>query len=106
MLKFETNDINDLLRKWDETKKEISELEKRLDKYKIFAENILSESETNIINTGTFTLKKKIIKKEILSRNDVPLEIFKKYSKTTSYPVFYVSKNIGDKPKRIRKSAK
>ena len=27
MLKFETNDINDLLRKWDETKKEISELE-------------------------------------------------------------------------------
>ena len=83
MLKFETNDINDLLRKWDETKKEISELD-----------------------TGTFTLKKKIIKKEILSRNDVPLEIFKKYSKTTSYPVFYVSKNIGDKPKRIRKSAK
>ena len=35
-----SKDIDDLLNKWHQTKKEISELEKKLDKYKKYA-NIL-----------------------------------------------------------------
>ena len=92
MDKINTKDIDELLSKWDETKKEIAQLEKKLEKYKLYADNIINNSGKEEIKTSKYTLKRKIINKSTLSKSDVPVEIFKKYSKISSYPVFYISK--------------
>ena len=93
MDKINKKDIDELLSSWNETKKEIAALEKKLEKYKIYAENIINEMGKSELKTSKFTLKRRIINKSILSKSDVPPEIFKKYSKISSYPVFYLSKN-------------
>ena len=91
MSKFDKNDISNLLQKWFETKKEIASLEKKCDKYKKYIDAILEENNTDSLSSNELILKRKIIIKNTLSKNDVPKDIWDKYSKKCSYPAYYLS---------------
>lgn len=91
-------DTEDLLDNWYKTKQEISILEKKCEKYKKVAEKLMSQTQKNTLKSTSYSLKKIDISKHTISKNDVPDEIWNKYSKRTSYSSFYL--NINDKNKK------
>ena len=87
-----SDDITNLLAHWMSTKNEIAELELSLTKYKKLATKIMTKNDTTIIQSDNYILKKRILSKKTLSKDDVPTEIWEKYSKTTTYSAYYLSK--------------
>ena len=92
MVNANSNDIADLLEHWTQTKKQIAELEADLEKYKRLATRIMSQNNTNLLTDGCYTLKKRNLSRETISRADLPKEIWKQYAKSFTYPAFYLSK--------------
>lgn len=91
MNNYDKNDISNLLQKWNDTKKEIASLEKKCEKYKKYVDAILENNDSDSLSSNNFILKKKIITKNTLSKNDVPKDIWNKYSKSCSYPAYYLT---------------
>ena len=100
-------DIDELLQKWYETKAEIATLEKKCEKYKRCSEKIMENMNKNLLSTSKFILKKVDMTRNTISKNDVPVEIWNKYSKETSFSSFYLTSISEDKKvKKSRKSKK
>lgn len=88
-----TTDIATLLERWSETKKEITELEKKLEKYKRLANRAMDQQNDNMISSTYYTLKRKIVSRKTISKQDVPKEIWERYAKTCSYSAYYLIEN-------------
>ena len=92
MSKIKDVDIATLLERWSQDKAEITEIEKRIDKYKKIAERIMNSQDTNTISSGPYTLKRSNMSRSTLTKQDVPESVWKQYSRTCSYPAYYLSK--------------
>jgi hypothetical protein len=90
MSKISKEDISIVLDKWYETKKEISELEKKLEKYKKIVDKYFDYNDINSISDNNFVLKRKEIIKNTVSKKDLPTEIWNKYSKESKYNSYYL----------------
>ena len=88
----DVSDICALLQKWSETKSEIIELEKKIDKYKRLANRIMDKNEGNTINSLEYKLIRKEISRSTISKKDVPKETWNKYAQTSTYTAYYLSK--------------
>jgi hypothetical protein len=97
-------DIDDLLSNWYKTKQEITLLEQKCEKYKKVAEKIMSQKEKDILKSDSYSLKKIDIVRSTISKNDVPSDIWDKYSKKTSYSSYYL--NTLDKDTKTTKRRK
>ena len=100
-------DTEDLLDNWYKAKQEISILEKKCEKYKKAAEKLMSQTQKNTLKSTSYSLKKIDISKNTISKNDVPDEIWYRYSKRTSYNSFYLNTNDKNKKsprKKVKKS--
>lgn len=97
-------DIDDLLSNWYKTKQEITLLEQKCEKYKKVAEKIMSQKEKDVLNSDSYSLKKIDIVRSTISKNDVPSDIWDKYSKKTSYSSYYL--NTLDKDTKTTKRRK
>lgn len=86
-----------LLEKWHETKKQIAELEAKCEKYKIIADKILDYKDTNILTDKYFILRRREIKRNTVSKKDLPADIWNRYSKETSYTSYYLTPRKSDK---------
>ena len=104
MPEHDEKDIDSLLQKWYETKTEISELEKRLEKYKKDAEHIMLYEKVSSLSNSKYSLTKREMNRSILAKDDVPREIWNKYSKNINYNMFVIRK-ISEKLKRSKKRA-
>ena len=99
---MENSEVDSLLNKWYETKQQISELEKKLEKYKLFAEKIMDSKQIDVISNSQYTLQRKEMNRTSLGKKDLPPEIWDRYAKESFFNAFYISKN---KPKTtLRKS--
>ena len=85
-----TSDIDTLLRKWSSAKQEISELENKIEKYKRVINRIMDRDSIDIISSSDFKITRKIISRNTISKQDVPKDIWKKYSHSCSYPAYYL----------------
>jgi len=101
---YEEN-VDSLLDKWYQTKNEIAELEKVLDKYKTHAERIMSSKNINVISNTKYSLTKREMNRSILAKDDVPKEVWNKYSKNINYNMFVIRKK-SEKLKRSKKRSK
>lgn len=97
-------DIDDLLSNWYKTKQEITLLEQKCEKYKKVAEKIMSQKEKDVLKSDSYSLKKIDIVRSTISKNDVPSDIWDKYSKKTSYSSYYL--NTLDKDTKTTKRRK
>ena len=88
----DVSDICALLQKWSEAKSEIIELEKKIDKYKRLANRIMDKNDGNTINSLEYKLTRKEISRTSISKKDVPKETWNKYSRTSTYTAYYLSK--------------
>ena len=62
------DDVDILLNKWNETKEQISELEKKLEKYKRYAEKIMNETRSDELSNEVYVLTRRD-----MSRNTILL---------------------------------
>lgn len=92
MNNIRSEDIDNLLDNWADAKEQISDLEHDIEKYKKLATKILYKNDTETISNNTFILKRRQFSKQTLSKNNVPKDIWHKYSKTTDCKAFYLSK--------------
>ncbi len=92
MSNVDQQDIDDLLTNWSHAKEQIADLENRIEKYKRLATRILTRTNTDLLQGGTYTLKKRIQARHTLGQKDVPKEVWSRYAKRSEFPVFYLSK--------------
>ena len=90
---MDKNDINILLEKWYTTKQQIQKLESNLEKYKKAADRLMNKKDTNQLVSSEYSLKRRENSRLSISRNDVPTDIWNKYSKRSNYKSFYILKN-------------
>jgi predicted RNase H-like nuclease (RuvC/YqgF family) len=86
-------DINNLLESWSNAKAEITKLEKKIEKYKRLANIIMDGQSENSVSSESFTLKRKELSRNTISKKDVPKDIWDKYSNTSSFSCYYLSAN-------------
>ena len=91
--KYTDDDINSLLEKWSDAKQEISDLEKKIEKYKRLAVRILSEQDADTLYGDEYQLVCKNISRTTISKRDVPNDIWSQYSRSCTYPAYYITKN-------------
>lgn len=91
MSNIKESDIVNLLQRWTEDKAELAEIEKRIEKYKKLASRIMDNTNTNSISASNYTLRRSNISRTTINKQDVPSIIWEKYSKTCSYPAYYLS---------------
>jgi hypothetical protein len=85
-------DIDELLSRWKQAKDEITDLEKKCNRYKKAVEKIMESNGTNVLKSKTLTVTKNMTEREILSKNDVPKDVWK-YARKIMYPVFRFRNN-------------
>jgi hypothetical protein len=89
-MSYTSKDINDLLENWHDTKQEIAALEKKCDKYKKLAEKIMIVTGDSKIESSSYSLSKRKMTRYQLTKQNVPKEIWDKYSVEISYPSYYL----------------
>jgi hypothetical protein len=93
MSRFNESDIDNLLDNWSRTKKDISDLQLKCDKYKKLATRMMNKMSTSELESDQFILKRKKITRSSLARDDIPKTLWDTYSKSSSYEAFYLSEN-------------
>ena len=89
---YDTNDIDTLLEKYNDTKEQISILEKKLEKYKKYAERIMDDEDKDEISNFNFSLTRRNMSRTTLSKNDIPKDIWNKYARNINYPMYILRK--------------
>lgn len=94
------SDFKDFLSKYIETKNKLKELEKKNEKYnKIIQEYMTKENINSLIHehdNQKYKFKKSVISRDIISKKDLPLDIWDKYSKSSSYIMLALTKIKND----------
>jgi hypothetical protein len=89
-MSYTDKDINDLLENWNDAKKEIAELEKKCDKYKRLAERIMIAQGGSKLESSSFSLSKRNMHRQQLTRQNVPKDIWDRYATEISYPSYFL----------------
>jgi len=84
--------IDTLLEKWDFAKKEKVEIEKECERYKDAIERYMSKKKKDTINGENFTVSKRSNTRQQLSKQNVPSDIWEKYSTRYSYISYHLKK--------------
>jgi len=91
-MEYNIDDINTLLEKWNDTKEQISLLEKKLEKYKKYAERIMDNEDKDEIINSYYSLTRRNMSRMTLSKDDMPKDIWIKYSRNINYPMYILRK--------------
>ena len=89
---YSTDDVDTILEKWHDTKEQISSLEKRLEKYKKYAERIMDNEDKDEINNSNYSLTRRNMSRTTLSKDDLPKDIWNKYARNINYPMYILRK--------------
>lgn len=86
-------DITTLLERWDKDKKKVAELETRIEKYKKLANKLMDKQGQDKLNSDEFTLKRRNQTRSMLTKSDVPADVWDEYSRTVTFQTFYLTRN-------------
>ena len=86
-------DIDSILKKWNDAKQRKSEAEKECEMYKEAVDRYMKKKEKNKIEGTYYTVHRRSITRENLTKAMVPSEIWSKYSSRFSYMSYYLTKN-------------
>lgn len=90
------SDFKDFLSKYIETKNKLKELEKKTEKYnKMIQEYMTKENMNSLIHehdNQKYKFKKSVVSRDTISKKDLPVDVWDKYSKSSSYVMLHLSK--------------
>lgn len=84
--------VDELLENWWKYREIKLEAEKKLGKYKKKIEKIMERENNNKIQSGKYVVSKKKTHATRLSKQNVPADIWERYSTTTEYNTFTIKK--------------
>ena len=93
--------MDDLLKNWYEAKQTISKEEAKIKEYKIQAEKMMKTDGKNQIENKYYFLEMKQMKRRSISKDDLPEELWKNYSRENEFNCYYIMK-AEDKNKKKR----
>ena len=100
------DDIENLLSKWYNAKQELFQLEKKIEKYKVLAENLMNKENIDVIKSEKYILQRKEMNRTTIGKKDLPEDIWNRYSKELFYNAFYISKKNEKSSGRKKKSSR
>ena len=97
------NEVDELLSKWYDLRETINKLENKMKEYKMLADELMKKNDTTELKNKEYSLEKKQLTRRTVSKEQLPPEIWKQYSKEHVYNTFYISK-VGEKKISVRRS--
>lgn len=85
------SNIDSILEKWHTSKNEIIKLQKKCDNYKKQIKKVMDSRDVNTINGTDYTVSRKTIKRETVSKNTLPNDIWKNYCQKSKYESYYIN---------------
>ena len=83
------SEIKDYLSKYIETKNKLKELEKKSEKYNKIIQDYMTKENVNMVfhehEDIKYHFKKSIVSRESISKKEMPIDIWDKYCKSSSY---------------------
>jgi hypothetical protein len=83
-------DISVLLEKWSKDKVKLAKLEERIEKYKKLAGKIMDERDKDNLSSSDYLLKRRTQTRSTISKSDVPIDVWKNYSRQVSFQAYYL----------------
>lgn len=80
-----------VLRDWNTAKLKLADLNKECDRYKDAVERLMDKKGVDSLESGGIKVKRKNIHRSSLSKNDVPKDVWQRYSKQFSYNAYFLS---------------
>ena len=84
--------MDEILEKWYDTKEKISLLEKKLEKYKSAIASEMNKKDVDKLSSDNFSITRRRNTRTYMSKDNVPEDIWKKYSVKCSYESFFLKK--------------
>jgi hypothetical protein len=81
-------ELDTILQKWNEAKKEKIRNEKLCVKYKNAVNNYMNKKNTDNLNSGKFSVFRNYTTRYQISKSEIPPEIWEKYKKQITYKTF------------------
>lgn len=77
---MQESDIQAMIEKWDDCRKNIELLEKKIKRYRNQMENYMQTNNLDVYETSKFKVKKNVQQRALLTKKMVPKEIWDTYS--------------------------
>lgn len=87
------SDLETILSKWSDAKKKLETLEHRINKYKLRITKEMNSKDTDKISTSNYTVTRRRNTRTYVTRENLPEDIWKKYSTRCSFDALFLSKN-------------
>lgn len=87
------SDLETILSKWNDDKKKLETLEHRINKYKLKITKEMNSKDTDKISTSNYTVTRRRNTRTYVTRENLPEDIWKKYSTRCSFDALFLSKN-------------
>lgn len=84
--------LEDILSKWNDAKKKITLLEEKIEKYKRCIEKEMNNKSVDKLESASYMIHRRRTTKTYLSKENVPVEVWNKYSSRTSFDTFYLKR--------------
>ena len=93
--------MEELLKNWYEAKESLAKLETKIKEYKSHADSLLKNSKE--AKTKDYVLEVKEMSRRTISKDDMPDDLYSRYSHINKYKCYYVYK-AGEKRRSPRRS--
>ena len=87
------SDLETILSKWNDDKKKLETLTHRINKYKLRITKEMNSKDTDKISTSNYTVTRRRNTRTYITRENLPEDIWKKYSTRCSFDALFLSKN-------------
>jgi len=84
------SNIDEILEKWVESKKQVLYHENQSEKYREAVERYMTKKSINTLEGTDYTVTKRSNTRETLAKKDVPVDVWNKYSNKFTYNSYYV----------------
>jgi cytochrome c-type biogenesis protein CcmH/NrfG len=84
--------LDALLAKWHNAKQELSLAETNVKKYRDRINGVMDDKAKNELRTENFSVSRRTISKETVSKSDLPADIWGRYASKSVYTALYLKK--------------
>lgn len=82
------SELNKLLAKWNEAKKDLAHQEEKVERYKKKVEELMKDQ--LVLSSEDFIVTKRSITRETVSQQSMPAELWRKYANRSTFNAFYL----------------
>ena len=85
-------DMLAILRDWHDAKLKIVELEEKIDRHRVVVAREMNRLDVNKITVGNYTISRRRNTKTHIPKANVPIDIWRRYSTSSSFDAFYLKR--------------